>query len=137
MITLDQYCADPSTGEDRRKLYPNSWNSEIEANSLKLLDILNKFLKDLNINDVKITSGFRPSEVNGKLTNAAKKSYHMIGMACDIKDNNSQDLAKLISSKPELLKSYGLWLEDPSATHYWVHLDIGNRQDRPSRIFKV
>jgi hypothetical protein len=63
----------------------------------------------------------------------------MQGRAIDLLDNKEQSLAKLVQSRPDLLKKYDLWLENPDFTKgkntNWVHLDMGTRNDRPSRQF--
>lgn len=134
------YFQDFITKKDRRLEYPNDFTPDILANAQKLLVQVNSILNDLGIEKCQVTSGWRPQEVNNKVTNAAKKSYHMLGLAVDILDNSSQDLANLVASKPDLLKKYNLWMEDQTATRgkntNWMHLDIGTRTDRPSRIFK-
>lgn len=124
----------------RDKLYPEEWTKEVQENAKKLLLKVNSLLKDLGIEKASVSSGFRPSVINGKITNAAKKSYHMLGMAVDILDTPNQDLNKLVASRPDLLKKYGLWLEDGVSTRgkntNWTHIDMGSRVDRHSRVFK-
>jgi hypothetical protein len=134
-ITLDDYTKDPQTGADRRLQYPLDWTPEVQANAIKLLKVINSFLTELGIEEATVSSGFRPLAINNKTLHAAKSSYHMSGLAVDLKDNNIQDLGKLIASRPDLLKKYNLWLEDLNHTHYWTHLDLGTRTDRPSRVF--
>jgi len=140
IITIDMYFTDFATKKDRRKEYPDEFTPEILASAKKLLIQVNSLLNDLGIEKCQVSSGWRPAAVNNKITNAAKKSYHMLGMAVDILDSPKQDLANLIASKPDLLKKYNLWLEDQTSTRgkntNWAHLDIGTRTDRPSRIFK-
>lgn len=109
----------------------------VTSNAVKLLDRVNSLFKDLglNLDDYGISSGFRPSEVNAALGNAAKKSLHMLGLAIDIKDLDGS-LGKKIAARPDLLRKYGLFIEDLKSTKGWVHLDISpTRSDRPSRSF--
>jgi hypothetical protein len=107
---------------------------EVKKEASKLLNLVNNLLKDLGIPSARVSSGFRPSSVNSKLPNAAKRSLHMTGKAIDLEDpNNSLDA--LISSKTELLDKYGLWLELPDETLKWCHLDNGTRPQRKVRIF--
>jgi hypothetical protein len=40
----------------------------------------------------------------------------MIGKAVDLLDNSNQDLAKLIASRPDLLRKYELFMEDMRST---------------------
>lgn len=140
VINIDQYFTDFSTKQDRRIQYKDELTPKILDNAKKLIEIVNNFLNELGIEEGQVTSGWRPASLNGKITNAAKQSYHMLGLAVDILDNKNQDLAKLIASKPDLLRKYGLWLEDFNFTRgkntNWIHLDLGQRQDRPSRQFK-
>lgn len=140
VITLDMYFTDFITKKDRRKEYPNDFTPEILANAKKLLVQINAILIDLGIEKAQVSSGWRPEAINNKTTNAAKKSYHMLGLAIDILDNKNQDLSKLVASKPDLLKKYNLWLEDSASTKgkntNWCHMDLGTRSDRPVRIFK-
>ena len=86
------------TKEDRREVYKDEFLPEYETNAKKLLLKLNSFLNELGIEDCEVSSGWRPASVNGKITNAAKKSGHMIGIACDLRDNKNQDLARISSS---------------------------------------
>lgn len=140
LIKIDDYFKDYITGKDRRKEYPNEYNNDILVNAQNLLNKVNSFLTELGITKAVVTSGWRPPTVNNKVTNAAKKSYHQLGMAVDILDNKNQDLAKLVANNPILLKKYDLWMEDMSSTRgqntNWVHIDVGSRTDRPSRVFK-
>jgi hypothetical protein len=80
----------------------------------------------LEISKAKVSSGFRPSEVNAATKGAAKKSNHMLGNAIDILDDKKQSLANKLT--PEILAKYNLYMEDKSATvgkmTNWVHLQI-------------
>jgi hypothetical protein len=139
MITLHDLLT--SSGKyPNRALDPEATDDVVENGAI-LVSKVNALLKDLGSNASEISSGFRPSSVNSKTPNAAKKSLHMKGMAVDLADDKDQTLAKLIASKPELLKKHGLWLEHPDNTKgkatNWCHLDMSKtRTDRPVRIFK-
>jgi hypothetical protein len=134
-ISIEAYFSDPKNGDDRRLKYPNDYTNEILENAKALLEKVNSLLIDLGVVTVVVSSGWRPATVNAAV-GGAKRSLHMQGRAVDLRDSTGE-LDKLIESKPELLKKHGLWLEDPSATKGWCHLDCGNRTDRPSRVFKV
>lgn len=140
VINLDLYFTDYVTKADRREVYKNELTNEIIENAQKLLQKVNGLLNELGISKSDVTSGWRPPTVNAQVTNAAKRSAHMIGLAVDLLDNTNQDLAKLIASQPDLLRKYGLFIEDMSSTRgkntNWCHLDYMTRQDRPSRVFK-
>lgn len=138
MIELEQYLT--SNGRYKDRLAHIECTPVVKANATSLLEKVNGLLEELKISKVDVTSGFRTSTANANTPNSAKKSLHMLGLAVDILDNKTQDLGKLIASKPELLKKYGLWIEDLSATigknTNWCHLDCGNRSDRASRTFR-
>lgn len=138
MISLSDYLT--ASGEYPEREKSPEVTPEVIANAEKLLKAVNSLLAELNIKFAKVSSGFRPAAVNAGIGNAAKKSSHMTGKAIDLLDDKAQSLAKLLASKPELLRKYGLFLEDPESTKgqnsNWCHVDIADRPDRPSRIFK-
>jgi DNA-directed RNA polymerase subunit M/transcription elongation factor TFIIS len=133
IITLETYLM------GRDKLYPQEFTSDVVNNAKKLLDKVNNLLNELKIDKADVSSGWRPAAINSATKNAAKKSAHQIGQAVDIKDDKDQTLGKKISENPELLRKYGLWIEAITSTKgvntNWVHLDIRDRVDRPSRMF--
>lgn len=131
-ITLEMYLM------GRDKQYPEEFTDELKNNAIQLLDKVNGFLSELKPSQpLSVTSGWRPRSINAKTPGAAKKSLHMECKAVDLSDNDLGDLDKLFESKPDLLRKYGLFLEDPNSTPRWAHLDCGNRTDRPSRVFKI
>lgn len=137
IISLENYITANGAYPDR--LQSIELTKEIKDNAIILLNMINQLLRELGIKEAKVSSGFRPSRVNSSLANAAKKSLHLRGSACDILDDKNQSLGNLIKSRPDLLKKYGLWMEDLSSTkginNPWVHLDLGTRPDREIRIF--
>lgn len=139
VISLDLYFTDFVTKKDRRKQFPSEFNTQILINATQLLQKINAFLNELGVQKGNVTSGWRPASVNSQTQNAAKKSFHMLGMAVDLLDNDKQELAKLVASNPDLLRKYGLFMEDMNHTRgqntNWCHIDMGARADRPSRIF--
>ncbi len=139
MISLDVYFKDFLTGKDRREVYKDEWQDSFKDNAIDLLIAVTGLFDELGIDKNKrLTSGWRPASINNKTANAAKASLHMICKAGDWEDDKNQTTAKLIASRPDLLKKHGLWLENPQYTkgnQCWVHLDRGTRQDRPSRQF--
>ena len=133
--------------------YPDRLNSleltpEVKTNISELLNKVNSLLEELGITSVDISSGFRTSESNAKVLNAAKKSLHMVGQAIDIIDAKDQKLSKKLQEDAEknkensLITKYGLWLEHPQHTigknTNWCHLDTSkSRKNRPVRVFTV
>lgn len=138
IVTMLDHATSSGSYPDRVR-HPE-YTEEVINNTRALLDKVNGLLTELGVEKVRVSSGFRPSGVNAGLSNAAKRSYHMLGKAVDLLDDGNQNLARKISTRPDLLKKYELWLEDPQSTigknTNWCHLDDGNRQDRPSRVFK-
>lgn len=107
---------------------------EVIKNAETLLKAVNSLLTDLKIDKATVSSGFRPSDVNSAIPNAAKKSLHMIGCAIDIADADGA-LDKLIESRDDLKKKYGLWQENPGDTKGWMHLDNKDRGKRSKNTF--
>lgn len=122
-------------------LYPAEWEIA-RPNAIILLEKVNAFMDEFFPDAIlAVRSGFRPSEINAKTPGAAKQSFHMVGKAIDIADNGQFFKARL---RPEMfidqsdrMRELGLFMEDFMHTPYWVHLDIGERLDRPSRIFRI
>lgn len=100
---------------------------------------INLMLEELGyVHELKVSSGFRPALVNAAV-GGAKRSLHMDGKAVDFL---GQDLGRAIRAHPdghEMLRKNGLFMESLEATKSasggWVHLDRGNRKDRPNREF--
>jgi uncharacterized protein YcbK (DUF882 family) len=132
MINLDDYLS--ASGKYPERIHHKEATAEVIANAKTLLDKVNNFLKELGIQSVEVSSGFRPSDVNSSLPNSAKKSLHMIGSAIDLADADGS-LDSLVNANDALLKKYGLWQESPQSTRGWCHLDCKNRGDRPKNQF--
>lgn len=117
---------------------------ELIDNANRLLAELQELFEALGISleNYKFSSGFRPTDVNSKVPNAAKSSLHSKCLAADILDDKNQTLAKLMQSKKavaERLKRK-IFLESPAHTvgksTNWCHLDISpTRSIRPSMEF--
>lgn len=114
--------------------YPKDYTKEISDNVDKLLIALNKF-RAIYGKPMTVTSGWRPPSVNASIANAAKRSNHMLGLACDFADADGS-LDKYCMENLNVLKDLGLYLEHPDATKGWCHLQVvspksGNRVFRP------
>ena len=135
-ITIKDYLTASGTYPDRET--HKEVNSELIKNAEILLKKVNELLKFLNFKGtVKVSSGFRPSDVNSKIANAAKKSAHMTGEAIDLLDDSNQTLCKLITK--EILEKFDLYREDSDATKgkvtNWCHLQT-RKTSSGNRIFK-
>ena len=133
IIKLDDYIT--ANGKYPERLQSVELTQEVKDDAVKLLNKINQLLKELGIKEAKVSSGFRPSSVNSKIPNAAKKSLHMSGQACDINDPDGK-LDKLFDENDVLLKKYGLWQEHPDDTKGWAHLDCKDRGKRKKNQFK-
>lgn len=108
--------------------------AQLILNAKAFLGKLNPFLKELGLTKVSVSSGFRPSDVNAAIPNAAKKSLHMQCLAIDLVDTDGK-IDELIEKNDVLLKKYGLWQESPIATKSWTHLDCKDRGKRLKNQF--
>lgn len=107
---------------------------EVIINATNLLKKVNALISELGIAVPKVSSGFRPSDVNKAIPNAAKRSLHMVGSAIDLVDPDGK-LDALIESRDDLKKKHGLWQESPAATNGWCHLDQNPRGKRDKNTF--
>jgi uncharacterized protein YcbK (DUF882 family) len=76
----------------------------------------------------KVSSGYRPAAINTSV-GGAKMSTHMVCAGIDLHDPDGMLAAKMIDHL-DLLEQCGLWLENPSYTKKWIHLDIKQRKNR-------
>lgn len=118
----------------RDKQYPNDYTKEVSDNIDKLLIPLNKF-RNAYGKPLQVSSGWRPPSINAATAGAAKRSNHMLGLACDFKDTDGA-IDKWCMANLKLLEEFGLWLEHPDATAGWAHLQCippksGNRVFKP------
>lgn len=105
----------------RDKTHPNEFTQEISDNiDNRLLPALNKF-RDAYGKSMIVSSGWRPPTINANVPGAAKKSNHMLGLACDFKDTDGS-LDAFCMANQDLLKALGLHLEHPDSTPGWCHL---------------
>lgn len=122
MVTLDQYMM------GRDKEYPPM--PEWIENAKDLLIRVNSLLGKLGFDGV-VSSGYRPGSYNIK-AGGAMLSGHLMCKAVDLVDSNGM-LAKAIMQNISILEEVGLWMEHPSRTSGWVHLDT---KKRVNRVFK-
>lgn len=72
-----------------------------------------------------VSSGWRPAAINAGIANAAPRSKHMTCEAVDIYDPDGDLDDWLMGADGQAaLTKCGLWLEHPSATKSWSHLQI-------------
>lgn len=110
--------------------------NELRENLNTLLKRLNKFAYYIDACHgyhipLIVTSGYRTPEHNAAI-GGAKRSCHCQCMAVDIRDRDGK-IKEWVKSTVGILEKCDLYMEHPSATPNWVHLDIRKRQNR---IFK-
>ena len=106
---------------------------EMEANLDKLLKALNEF-RAIWGKPMVVSSGYRPPEINAATPGSAKHSNHMICLACDFRDLDGA-LDDFCSNNTDVLERCGLYLEHPSSTPNWCHLQAISPRSG-NRIFK-
>lgn len=124
MITLEDYFM----GRDVE--YAEELTDELRDNARETVERANALLARAGL-DRSVNSGWRPAAVNATVPNAAKRSKHMQCLAIDLDDDDGA-LDAWCMAHLDVLKEIGLWLEHPSATPRWCHLQIvpprsGNR----------
>ena len=106
----------------RDALYPLDMTPAIEANVARLLGLVNVLLTRYGAHP-KVSSGWRPPQLNASTPNAAPNSKHMTGQAIDLADPDG-DLDEWLMSDAglDVMNAVGLWMEHPAATKGWSHL---------------
>lgn len=132
LITLDHYWTGP--GRIRRdEVYHLDLTTDIIRNANTWVDVVNALANDLAIVGITtrihpltgtpLSSGWRPPQVNAITPNAAKKSLHMWGLAGDLYDPDGEIDDYLLANQSLLVK-HGVWMEHPSSTPLWSHLQV-------------
>jgi hypothetical protein len=104
----------------RDKKYPI--NDTQRANAEELVEKVNQLLSRFG-EGRRVTSGWRPPQVNAATPGAAKRSLHMSCEAVDLEDEDGQ-LDDWCLDHPEVLQEIGLWQEHPASTKGWCHLQV-------------
>lgn len=99
--------------------YPNEYTAQIDENIDDLLVRINK-VRTAYGKPMTVASGWRTVEINNMTPNAAPRSNHCLGLACDIRDSDGK-LRTWVLANLQLLKDVGLWIEEPSYTKNWIH----------------
>lgn len=135
-ITLDQYWM------GRDKAFAKELTDEVRKNATVTVERANRLLLAFFSALPKsaprsVNSGWRPAAVNAGIRNAAAKSKHMTGQAVDLSDDDGRlDEFCMSPAGQKAMADIGLWLEHPSATPRWCHVQTvpprsGNRVFHP------
>jgi hypothetical protein len=127
MITMTDYWM------GRNVTHALSLTPQIEHEAQRTVELANKLLTTAALHGVilpphpvnhsSVSSGWRPPAVNAGTPNAAPNSKHMTGKAIDIYDPDGDLDNWLMTDKgTAALEAIGLWMEHPSATKGWTHL---------------
>lgn len=103
---------------------------QLEFNLGQLFHAINQVRKLYN-KPMSVSSGYRPGKYN-TAAGGAQNSAHMTCEAIDISDPKGELDAWCMANQAKL-EEYGLWLEEPTHTPGWCHLDI---RPRNVRVFK-
>lgn len=119
MISVDDYLMNRKDG----------LTFELLENAIDTVEKVNALLAAFG-SPRKVTSGYRPAYINSKV-GGAKTSNHMTAKACDLEDIDGR-LDQWCMTNQNVLAKIGLWLEHPSATKGWCHVQTvsprsGNR----------
>lgn len=118
----------------RQSKWPHEFTDLVRANAAELLKRVNRFvgyaiegghfhLETHPVHGGPLSSGWRPAEINAHTKGAAVRSKHMTGQACDVYDPDGDlDEFALTDVGQKCLEVCGLYLEHPSATKGWCHL---------------
>ena len=136
LITLADYWM------GRDKVYPMAMTPAIAHAALTTVGLANALLDQAQAAQVPlhrkadgsyVASGWRPPTVNASTPGAAMNSKHMTGLAIDVFDPDG-DLDDWLMGPvgQKAMVTLGLWLEHPSATKGWAHVQTipprsGNR----------
>jgi hypothetical protein len=125
MIEIRQYWM------GREVKYANQLTGEYINNAKSLLEKVNKLMKMYG-RYPSVNSGWRPPEVNAAV-GGAKLSNHMTCHAIDLNDDDGS-LDAWCFTNLDKLEACGLYLEHPSKTPRWCHLqDVAPKSGR--RVF--
>lgn len=127
MITLADYFM------GRREKHPLAMSPSIEREAMRTVDLVCKLLTQAQtfgvtleqspVTKTLVSSGWRPPAINAATPNAAPNSKHMTGQALDVYDPDGDlDEWLLTGEGTAALEALGLWVEHPSATKTWCHL---------------
>lgn len=127
MITIVDYFM------GRRELHPLALTPDIERNALRMVELANSLLAQALSYGVsvpvnpktgsQVSSGWRPPAVNAATAGAAVNSKHMLGQALDLYDPEGDLDDWLMTGEGQAaLAALGLWMEHPSATKGWCHI---------------
>lgn len=116
MISLADYYM------NRDILFPRELDAEKRACATLTVARANALLTAAGITRT-VSSGWRPPPINAQTPNASPTSKHLSCQAVDLADEDER-LDRWCMSHLDVLERIGLWLEHPSATPGWCHVQV-------------
>jgi hypothetical protein len=127
MITIADYWM----GRDAK--YPLAMTLDIDKHARLMVELANSLITRLVAAGIQlktnpttgtiVSSGWRPPAVNSGTPGAAVNSKHMTGQAVDLYDPDGDiDDWLMTEAGQSALTQIGLWMEHPSATKGWSHV---------------
>jgi uncharacterized protein YcbK (DUF882 family) len=116
MITLNDYFM----GRDAH--YAHELDHVLRRNANLTVARANALLAHAGITAA-VNSGWRPRAVNASIPNASPNSKHLTCQAIDLADDGNHLDAWCLRNL-RVLARIGLWLEHPSATPGWCHVQV-------------
>lgn len=114
MISLADYYA----GRDVK--FAKELTIELQRNAEKIVAKASELLSAFGEKRA-VTSGWRPASINAATPGASKKSHHIFCNAIDLEDHDGR-LDKWCVENIERLVELGLYLESPTSTPRWCHI---------------
>ena len=115
----------------RELLHPGELTTELRANAALTVQRTNALLRLAGLRTCEVNSGWRPTAINAATAGASPRSRHITCQAIDLCDAFDALDGWCMANLPAL-EAIGLWLEHPSATPGWCHVQTlppgsGNR----------
>jgi len=115
LITLEEYYM------GREKVFLPLFTQEVQRNASLVVEAANRLLSAFG-ESRRVTSGWRPPEVNAATPHASAHSNHMTAQAVDLEDKDRR-LAHFCNYT-DVLDELGIWIEETAYTPTWVHVQI-------------
>lgn len=104
----------------REREHADELSAALRHNAERLVARVNALLAQAGLR-CRVNSGWRPRAINARIPNASPRSRHLSCEAVDLADPEGT-LDSWCMQNLDALENLGLWLEHPSATPGWCHL---------------
>lgn len=126
VITISEYFM------GRDVLYPKDLTSTIKENANLTVIATNKLLKfmeddDIDTNNTKCNSGWRPPSINSKTPGSDPNSPHVTAESIDLSDANGNLKAWVGKNRDKVREAGFIAVEDFKITKTWLHLQTRDK----------